>query len=83
MTIIILDTEGLMSLEESGSIFDNQMVTMAVLSSNLVIINHKGEISSTLEDLIGMSLYAKVQIQVSPFKPKLLFVRLTARPNTA
>jgi hypothetical protein len=74
MTIIILDTEGLMSLEESGSIFDNQMVTMAVLSSNLVIINHKGEISSSLEDLIGMSLYAKVQIQVSPFKPKLLFV---------
>ncbi|CAF3857042.1 unnamed protein product [Rotaria sordida] len=74
MTIIILDTEGLMSLEESGSIFDNQMVTMAVLSSNLVLINHKGEISSSLEGLIGMSLYAKIQIQSSPFKPKLLFV---------
>jgi hypothetical protein len=74
MTIVILDTEGLMSLEESGSIFDNQMVTMAVLSSNLVIVNHKGEISSSLEGLIGMSLYAKIQIQSSPFKPKLLFV---------
>jgi hypothetical protein len=74
MTLIILDTEGLMSLEESGTIFDNQMVTMAVLSSNLVIINHKGEINSTLEDLLGMSLYAKIQMQVSPFKPKLLFV---------
>jgi hypothetical protein len=74
MTIMILDTEGLMSLEESGSIFDNQMVTMAVLSSNLVIVNHKGEISSSLEGLIGMSLYAKIQIQSSPFKPKLLFV---------
>ena len=74
MTIIILDSEGLLSLEESGSIFDNQIVTMAVLSSNLVIINHKGEISSSLEGLIGMSLYAKIQIQSSPFKPKLLFV---------
>jgi hypothetical protein len=74
MTIVILDTEGLMSLEESGSIFDNQMVTMAVLSSNLVIVNHKVEISSSLEGLIGMSLYAKIQIQSSPFKPKLLFV---------
>ncbi|CAF3361693.1 unnamed protein product [Rotaria sp. Silwood2] len=74
MSIIILDTEGLMSLEESGSIFDNQMVTMAVLSSNLVLVNHKGEISSSLEGLIGMSLYAKIQIQSSPFKPKLLFV---------
>ena len=73
MTIVILDTEGLLSLEESGSIFDNQIVTMAVLSSNLVIINHKGEISANLEGLIGMSLYAKIQIQSSPFKPKLLF----------
>ena len=74
MTILILDSEGLMSLEESGSIFDNQIVTLAVLSSNLVIINHKGEISSNLENLIGMSLYAKIQIQSSPLKPKLLFV---------
>ena len=73
-TIIILDTEGLMSLEESGSIFDNQMVTMAVLSSNIVLVNHKGDISSNLEDLIGMSLYAKIQIQSSPFKPSLIVV---------
>ena len=74
MTILILDSEGLLSLEESGSIFDNQIVTMAVLSSNLVIVNHKGEIGANLEGLIGMSLYAKIQIQSSPFKPKLLFV---------
>ncbi|CAF1040890.1 unnamed protein product [Rotaria magnacalcarata] len=74
MAIIIIDSEGLMSLEESGSIFDNQMVTMAILSSNLVIVNHKGELGASLEGLIGMSLYAKVQIQSSPFKPALLFV---------
>ena len=74
MTIAIVDTEGLLSLEESGSIFDNQMITMAVLSSHLVLINHKGELSSTLEGLIGMSLYAKLQIQSSSFKPKLMFV---------
>lgn len=74
MTIVILDTEGLLSLEESGSIFDNQMVTMAVLSSHIVLINHKGELSSSLEGLIGMSLYAKLQIQSASFKPKLMFV---------
>ncbi|CAF4851865.1 unnamed protein product [Rotaria sp. Silwood1] len=72
-TIVILDTEGLLSLEEAGSIFDNQMVTMAMLSSHLVLINHKGEFSSKLKDLIGMSFYAKLQI-CSPIKPKLLFV---------
>ncbi|CAF1137243.1 unnamed protein product [Adineta steineri] len=72
-TIVIFDTEGLLSLEEAGSIFDNQMITMAVLSSHLVLINHKGEVSSNLKDLIGMSFYAKLNIQ-SPIKPKLLFV---------
>ncbi|CAF2086911.1 unnamed protein product [Rotaria magnacalcarata] len=72
-TIVIFDTEGLLSLEEADSIFDNQMVTMGVLSSHLVLINHKGEFSSNLKDLIGMSFYAKLQIQ-SPIKPKLLFV---------
>ena len=72
-TIVILDTEGLLSLEESGSIFDNQMVSLAMLSSHLVLINHKGEFSSNLEHLIGMSFYAKLQIR-SPLKPKLLFV---------
>jgi hypothetical protein len=72
-TFIIFDTEGLLSLEESGSIFDNQMVSMAMLSSHLVLINHKGEFSSNLEHLIGMSFYAKLQIR-SPLKPRLLFV---------
>ncbi|CAF1050639.1 unnamed protein product [Rotaria sordida] len=72
-TIVIFDTEGLLSLEEAGSIFDNQMVTMAVLSSHLVLVNHKGEFNAKLKDLIGMSFYAKLQIR-SPIKPKLLFV---------
>ncbi|CAF3771914.1 unnamed protein product [Adineta steineri] len=50
------------------------MITMAILTSDLVIINHKGELSSNLEGLIGISLYARLQIQSLPFKPKLLFV---------
>ncbi|CAF3055649.1 unnamed protein product, partial [Rotaria sp. Silwood2] len=69
-TIIIIDSEGLLSLEKSGSLFDNQMITMAILTSHLVLINDKGELSSSLEGLIGMSLYAKLQIQSSPLKPK-------------
>ena len=72
-TIVILNIEGLLSLEESGSIFDNQMVSLAMLSSHLILINHKGEFSSNLEHLIRMSFYAKLQIR-SHLKPKLLFM---------
>jgi hypothetical protein len=80
-TIVIFDTEGLLSLEESGSTFDNQMVSLAMLSSHLVLINHKGEFSSNLEHLVGMSFYAKLQIR-SPLRPKLLFV-LRDQPDTS
>lgn len=79
-TVFILDTEGLLSLEESGSIFDNQMVSLATLCSHLVLINHKGDLSADLEHLIGMSFYAKVQLK-SVVKPHVLFVLRDKRPN--
>ncbi|CAF4498602.1 unnamed protein product, partial [Rotaria magnacalcarata] len=74
LPIILLDTEGLMSVEESSTLFDNQMVSMAMLSSHIVLINHKGELSTELQNLIGMSFYAKLQLKDAPIKPKLLFI---------
>ncbi|CAF4186967.1 unnamed protein product, partial [Rotaria sp. Silwood2] len=74
LPIVLLDTEGLMSVEESSSLFDNQMVSMAMLSSHIVLINHKGELSTELQNLIGMSFYAKLQLKDAPLKPKLLFI---------
>ncbi|CAF1106072.1 unnamed protein product [Rotaria sp. Silwood1] len=74
LPIVLLDTEGLMSVEESSSLFDNQMVSMAMLSSHIVLINHKGELSTELQNLIGMSFYAKLQLKDAPLKTKLLFI---------
>ncbi|CAM2722023.1 unnamed protein product [Rotaria socialis] len=73
LSVVLLDTEGLLSVEEASALLDNQIVTMAMLSSHLTIINHKGEFSTILSSLIGMSLYAKVQIK-SAMKPALLFI---------
>ncbi|CAF1383557.1 unnamed protein product, partial [Rotaria sordida] len=47
---------------------------MAILSSHIVLINHKGELSTELQNLIGMSFYAKLQLKDAPLKPKLLFI---------
>lgn len=73
LTVVILDTEGLLSVEEASALFDNQIVTMAMLSSHVTIINHKGEFSTTLGSLIGMSLYAKTKLEAN-MKPTLLFI---------
>ena len=40
--IVILDTEGLMSVESGSVVLDNQFATMGVMSSHLILINHKG-----------------------------------------
>ncbi len=74
MTIVILDTEGLMSVESGNKVFDNQMATMAVLSSHLIIINHKGEISSNLGNLLGITFYTKLRLSKLLFKPTIIFV---------
>ena len=41
--IVILDTEGLMSVESGNVVLDNQFATMGVMSSHLILINHKGK----------------------------------------
>ena len=73
-TVVILDTEGLMSVDSGDQVFDNQMATMAVLSSHLIIINHKGEISSNLERLLSITFYAKLRVGESNIKPSIAFV---------
>jgi hypothetical protein len=69
-----LYTKGLMSVESGGILFDNQLATIAVLSSHMIIVNHKGEISSNLERLLGITFYSKLQTSKSVFKPSLMFV---------
>lgn len=71
---MILDSEGLMSVESNNIVFDNQLATMAVLSSHMIIINHKGEISMNLQKLLGITFYAKLHTSKSAFKPSIMFV---------
>ncbi|CAJ1388673.1 unnamed protein product [Effrenium voratum] len=74
-TLLILDTEGLMSLEaEGGGVFDAQLALMAMACSHLVIINHKGELSRQLQDLLEVCLFAMQHLKVCRIQPKLLFV---------
>ena len=46
--IVVIDTEGLLSIVARDHAFDNQITTMTFAISNLVIINNKGEILTIL-----------------------------------
>ena len=72
--ILIMDTEGLMSVERKDEIFDRQMALISFACSNLVIINHKGDIDRELKNLMQTVLYAMKHIKAIKIKPKILFV---------
>lgn len=74
-TLLLLDTEGLMSLEaEGGDVFDAQLALMAMACSHMVLINHKGELSRQLQDLLEVCLFAMQHLKVCRIQPKILFV---------
>ena len=56
--ILLLDTEGLASIDSSDKMFDQKIALMCFGLSDLVLINQKGELSRHLQDLLSISLYA-------------------------
>ena len=73
-SLLVLDSEGLLSIEGGGRLFDRQFTLLALACSELVIINHKGEISSELNDLLEVCLYAMDTLKVAKIRPIVAFV---------
>lgn len=76
--LVVLDTEGLLSIEsnpgEPGDVFDGQMTLLAMACSQLVLINHKGEVSRQLQDLLEVCMFALKHLRVTNFQPDIFFV---------
>ncbi|XP_065835608.1 interferon-induced very large GTPase 1-like [Oscarella lobularis] len=72
--LLVLDSEGLLSIEGGGRVFDCQITLLALACSDLVIINHKGKISSDLNELLQVCLNAMDTLQVAKIKPNVSLV---------
>ena len=72
--LLVLDSEGLLSLEGGGHVFDGQITVMAMACSDAVIVNHKGEISSQMRKLLEVCLYAMDYLKVADMRPEMMFV---------
>ena len=56
--ILILDSEGIFSIEREDLMFDRRLVTFCMAVSNLILINIKGEISLEIKKVLEVSIYA-------------------------
>ncbi len=46
--ILILDSEGIFSIERDDPVYDRRLATFCIAVSNLLMINIKGELSSEI-----------------------------------
>ena len=56
-----------------NKLFDNKIVAMTFTIAHIVIINNKGEITSTLRSLIELCIYALKVMNLSKSRTKLIF----------
>ena len=72
--VLVLDSEGLMCVEDGSADFDNTITLMAAACSHVVIVNQKGEIVRQLRQLLGVAVFALKHLDVLDLKPYIWFV---------
>jgi len=71
--IMVIDTEGLLSVVGRDQEFDNLIATMTFSCSHVIIINNRGEINTKLRDLLEICVYAMKHLNLATIRPKIIF----------
>ena len=75
--ILILDSEGLFSIERNDTKFDRSLMIFCLSVSNLLLINIKGEINFEIQKVLQVAVYSLSRIaQAKSFlkKAKVHFI---------
>ena len=73
--ILILDSEGLFSVERSDPKYDRRLAIFCFSVSNFLLINIKGELNNVVKEVLQVSIYALKKIRDIANLPN------TARPH--
>ena len=56
--ILILDSEGIFSIERSDPMYDRRLAIFCMSVSNILLINVKGELSIEIQKVLEIAVYA-------------------------
>ncbi|CAF3087071.1 unnamed protein product [Rotaria sp. Silwood2] len=81
--ILLIDTEGLLSIEKSDKEYDRRLVLFSLAISHLMIVNMLGDVNETLKDMLTLCTDSLKQLNVGKVpKPTVHFVlNQKADPN--
>lgn len=60
--ILILDSEGLFSIERDDTKFDRALMIFCLTVSNLLLVNIKGELSQEIQSVLTVAVYSLARI---------------------
>ena len=69
----MLDTEGLQSPERIDDEYDRKIFLFAMLSSNLLIINNKGEINAQMINTLKLCCLTFDMLKKFGFSPSIIY----------
>ena len=72
--LLVMDTEGLLSVEARDDVFDKQVALMTMACSHLVLINNRGELGRHVGDLFQVCLFALHHLKLAKICPAIGFV---------
>ena len=70
---LVLDTEGLMSIERNDETFDRKLTIFAMALSHVMLINVNGEINESMKKIISLSMYAAQKLKLGTNKRPIIF----------
>jgi hypothetical protein len=73
-SLLVLDTEGLLSIERNSEEYDRKLTLFSMACSNIMLINLNGEINSSMKKILTISLFAAKQLNMFKVKPVIIFV---------
>ncbi|CAF4833807.1 unnamed protein product, partial [Rotaria sp. Silwood1] len=73
-TLIVLDTEGLMSVEKANEEYDKKLTVFSMACSQIMLINLNGEINAAMKKILTISLFAANQLKIFKTRPVIIFI---------
>jgi hypothetical protein len=73
-TLLVLDTEGLLSIEKANEEYDKKLTLFSMACSQIMLINLNGEINTAMKKILSISIFVANQLKVFKTRPIIMFV---------
>ena len=73
-TFLVLDTEGLLSVEKANEEYDKKLTLFCIACSQIMLINLNGEVNTAMKKVLSISVFAANQLRILRIRPMIIFV---------